>query len=80
MLTKTLRTELNDCLKTLRLSSIKEIYDSEAENMSREGLGYQEYLLQLLKTECENRRNNRIERSLRESKLPLLTGTGFLRN
>ena len=58
MLSKTLRTELNDCLKTLRLSSIKEIYDSEAENMSKEGLGYQEYLLQLLKTECDNRRNN----------------------
>lgn len=81
MLTKTLRTELNDCLKTLRLSSIKEIYDSEAENMSKEGLGYQEYLLQLLKTECENRRNNRIERSLRESKLPLgKTLSSFDRN
>lgn len=81
MLTKTLRTELNDCLKTLRLSSLKEIYDSEAENMSREGLGYQEYLLQLLKTECDNRRNNRIERSLRESKLPLSkTLSSFDRN
>ncbi len=81
MLSKTLRTELNDCLKTLRLSSLKEIYDSEAENMSREGLGYQEYLLQLLKTECDNRRNNRIERSLRESKLPLSkTLSSFDRN
>lgn len=81
MLSKTLRTELNDCLKTLRLSSIKEIYDCEAENMSREGLGYQEYLLQLLKIECDKRRNNRIERSLRESKLPLdKTLSSFDRN
>lgn len=71
MLTKTLRNELNDCLKTLRLSSLKEIYDSEAEALSKEGLSYQEYLLQLLKAECESRKNNRIERYLRDSKLPL---------
>ncbi len=70
MLTKQLRRELDDCLKELRLSSLRELYDKEADDISREGLSYQEYLLQLLRTECDNRRNNRIERNLKISKIP----------
>ena len=70
MLTKLLRVELDDCLKALRLSSLREIYDKEADDMSREGLSYQEYLLQLLRIECDNRRNKRIERNLKISKIP----------
>lgn len=70
MLTKSLRVELDNCLKELRLSSLQEIYDKEADNINREGLSYQEYLLQLLRTECDNRRNKRIERNLKISKIP----------
>jgi DNA replication protein DnaC len=81
MLTKSLRIELDDCLKELRLSSLKEIYDKDAEDMSKEGLSYQEYLLQLLRAECNNRRNNRIERNLKVSKIPFeKTLSSFDRN
>ena len=71
MLTKVMRTGLNACIKKLCLSSLKDIYDTEAEKTSHSGGSYQEYLLNLLQVECETMKNNKIERNLRTSKLPL---------
>lgn len=68
---KDIREEINGCLKELRLSGIRRHYADLAERSRKEGLGHEEYLLSVLKEECDGRRQRRIEKYLRESKLPL---------
>ncbi|MEK6572131.1 MAG: ATP-binding protein, partial [Bacteroidota bacterium] len=63
--------EMNRCLKELRLSGIRRQYADLAESSRKETLSYEEYLLSVLKEECDNRRQRRIEKYLRESRLPL---------
>lgn len=63
--------EMNRCLKELRLSGIRRQYTDLAERSRKENLGYEEYLLSVLKEECDNRRQRRIDKYLRESRLPL---------
>lgn len=58
-------------LKELRLPAFRECYEEEAQRAVEESLGYTEYLLELSERECEDRRNRRIEKDLRASKLPL---------
>ncbi len=58
-------------LKELRLPAFRECYEEEAERAVRESLCYKQYLLELSERECEDRRNRRIERDLRASRLPL---------
>lgn len=61
-----------DCyLKELRLSVIRRQYVDLADRSSKEGLSHEEYLLSVVKEECDNRRQRRIEKNLRESRLPL---------
>ena len=62
---------LDDGLKKLYLSSIKECYRDEADLARQESLSYELYLQELVIRECEERRRKRITRYLRESKLPL---------
>jgi DNA replication protein DnaC len=62
---------LDNALKTLRLSTIRSCYRDEAELARQESLSYEVYLHQLITRECEERRNKRIARYLRESRLPL---------
>jgi DNA replication protein DnaC len=57
-------------LKELFLSTIRKCYAEVAQQAQQDSLSYQEYLLELAQMECISRRNNRIERNLRESKLP----------
>jgi DNA replication protein DnaC len=61
---------LSSYLKELFLNTIRECYGEVAHQARQESLSYQEYLLELAEKECLSRRNNRIERNLRESKLP----------
>ena len=42
-----------------------------ARRAQQESLSYERYLLELAERECQERRENRIERLLRESRLPL---------
>jgi len=63
--------ELTDCLKELHLPTVRECYKEQADLSRRESLSYERYLLELMEREREVRRQNRIIRLLRESKLPL---------
>lgn len=62
-----LRTDL----KELHLPAIRALYESYAAQAQQESLSYEQYLFELVEKECEERRNNRINRWVRESKLPL---------
>ena len=67
----TVATQLNEHLKALRLPSMRERYDAQAQHARQEALSYEQYLLELAEGECETRRQHRVERNLRESRLPL---------
>jgi len=70
-LTPNLRANLYALLKELRMPTVRECYEDEAEQARRQTLSYERYLLELMRREAEVRRQNRIERLLRQSKLPL---------
>lgn len=58
-------------LKELHLPTIRESFEGIAHKAHQESLSYERYLLELTERECEARRQRRIERLLRESRLPL---------
>jgi len=66
-----LNHRIQSYLKELCLSDIKNCYNDIAREAEKESLSYEEYLLELIERQCMIRRNKRIERRLRESKLPL---------
>ena len=68
---RTQTTQLIDGLKTLRLATVRECYREHAELARKETLTYEAYLLELVDRECEMRGHNRVQRLLRESRLPL---------
>lgn len=63
-------SRLNELLRELRLPTIRERYSEMAESATREGIGYDRFLLELVEQECDTRHNHRIERLLDESRLP----------
>lgn len=63
-------------LKELHMPTIRQCYIELAEIARREGLSYEQYLLELLEAEVQERRKNRIERLLRGSRLPLEKSLG----
>ena len=63
--------KLTACLKELRLPTVRACYQDEADRARGEGLSYEQYLEELLEREREVRRENRIARMLRDSRLPL---------
>ena len=70
-MTRTQTARLNEGLRTLRMAAIRKGYRDQAELARKESLSYEAYLLDLVEQECETRSHNRIERYLRESRLPL---------
>jgi len=58
-------------LKELHLPVCRRSYEELARQAQQEGHSYEQYLLGLVERECQERRNNRIERLLRQSRLPL---------
>lgn len=68
---KDINTHLIECLRELHLPAVRECFEQEANQARIESLSYEGYLLELMTRECEIRRQNRIERLLRESRLPL---------
>jgi len=58
-------------LKDLHLPTVRACFETEADLARRNGLSFEQYLLELLEREQETRRRSRIERLLRESRLPL---------
>ena len=71
MLSNELKTSLTKCLKELHLPTVRACYEEEAERARQETLAYEHYLAEVMEREGEVRRHNRIQRLLRESKLPL---------
>ena len=65
-----LKSTLAGYLKDLHLPTIRERFEEEAQRAQAESLTYEQYLLELAGQECQMRRENRIARYLRESKLP----------
>ena len=70
-MTREQTTRLTEGLKTLRMATIRKSYREHADLARQEGLSYEAYLLELVERECETRSHNRIERLLRDSRLPL---------
>ena len=66
-----LHTQLGQYLKELHLPTVRECYEEQAEVARRESLSHEYYLFELIEREIEARRQNRIARLLRESKLLL---------
>jgi len=53
------------------LATVQQCYEQEAQRAQQESLSYERYLLGLAQLECQQRWHKRMERMLRESKLPL---------
>jgi DNA replication protein DnaC len=66
-----IRQVLTEHLRELHLPTMRRQFEEEARRAERETLSYEQYLLELARAECEERRTNKIERLLRQSRLPL---------
>lgn len=66
----TIHEEILDYLKQLHMPTMRGCYQQIADQARKEPLSYEQYLIELLKLECQARRQNRIDRNLRASKLP----------
>jgi DNA replication protein DnaC len=65
------RTALNDYLTELRLPTMRRCWAELARQATQETLPYEGFLLELVERESTARRHSRIDRRLRESRLPL---------
>ncbi len=65
------KSALTDGLATLHLPTMRRSYEEAARLAQRETLSYERYLLHLVTRECEDRQQKRIERLLRQSKIPV---------
>jgi DNA replication protein DnaC len=65
------RETLAGYLKELGLPAFRKGYEELARQAQQESLSYEQYLLGLAERECQERRARRIERLLRQSRLPL---------
>ncbi len=59
-----------DYLKKLHMPAARRCYEQLAEKARNDAWGYEQYLQQVVKQECEARWQNRIARNLNSSKLP----------
>ncbi|MBU1700164.1 MAG: ATP-binding protein [Candidatus Eisenbacteria bacterium] len=66
-----LNSRLEGHLRDLHLPTIRECYEGEAVRATQESFGYEQYLFELVQREIAERRERRIARFLRESRLPL---------
>ena len=58
-------------LRELHLPTMRECFEDLARRAEQETSSYERYLLELAERECQVRRANRVERLLRQSRLPL---------
>ena len=68
---KDVKSTLVERLKELHLPSVRESFEELARRAEAESLSYEQYLLELAERECQSRRENRIAKLLRQSRLPL---------
>jgi DNA replication protein DnaC len=67
---KDVKAALLACRKELGLPAMRLGYEELARQARQEGQSYEGYLLALAERECQQRRQKRVERLLRESRLP----------
>src|SRR5215213_6155594 len=72
------KTRPIDNLEELHLPAMRGGFEGVARIAQQESQSYERYLLELTERECQARRGNRIERSLRDSRLPLEKTLGSL--
>jgi len=65
------KRQLEEYLKELHLPTVRESFEEVAHKAGQEELSYEQYLLELVELESQVRRENRIQRLMRQSKLPL---------
>lgn len=65
-----LKEELTGMLRELHLPTVRAEFEEAARQAESQSLSYEQYLGELIRRECEERRTNRIARMLRESKIP----------
>ncbi len=65
------KTALTDYLRELHLPTVRSCFEEKARQAERETLSYERYLLELMERECQVRRQKRIERLFRQSRIPL---------
>src|SRR5229473_1412181 len=65
------RPALLEHLKDLRLPTVRECYEDTARRAERETLSYEQYLLEVISRECDQRRKSKVQRLLKDSALPL---------
>jgi DNA replication protein DnaC len=58
-------------LKQLHLPTVRQCYEPTAREAERESLSYEQYLLEVISRECEQRQKKRVQRLLKDSALPL---------
>jgi DNA replication protein DnaC len=66
-----MKKQLSQNLRTLHLPTIRQCYEEQAELAEKNTIPYGHYLHEVVELEVEARRQNRVVRYLRESKLPL---------
>src|SRR5437763_7171183 len=65
------KERLVNCLKELHLPAFRSGYEELARQAQQEVLSYEQYLLGLAQRECQERRDRKIQRLLRDARLPL---------
>jgi len=68
---KDMNSDLQNHLKELRLPTMRSLYEQYATQAQKESLSYEQYLYELASKEREMRRHKRMEKWIKESKLPL---------
>jgi DNA replication protein DnaC len=64
------KSALTEGLTELHLPTVRRCYEDSARLAERETLSYERYLLELVTHECDDRRHKRIQRLLRQSRIP----------
>jgi DNA replication protein DnaC len=67
---KSVNSRLQGMLKELHLPTVREHFQEAARRAQQEELTYEQFLLELVELESQERRTRRIERLLRQSRLP----------
>jgi len=67
---KEMNLQLKKYLQELCLPNIRDSYSETAKQAAKESMSYEAYLYELVQQQCSIRRQNRIERRLKESKIP----------
>jgi len=69
---ETVLFELKANLKDLKLSAMEREIEVSLRQANDAGIGYDEFLLDLARTEIESRASNRLKRRIREAKFPII--------